>query len=148
MGSSDSVQAFIRINISFPCNCIKDEFLGHTFHCNIESGDTYASIVNKSYSNLTTINWLEQFNSYTATNISDDGVLNVTVSCLCGDSSISKDYGLFITYPLRAGDILESIARESNIATDMLRRYNIDVDFYAGTGFVYVPGKDTFISLS
>lgn len=149
--NKDFIDAFVRINIPFPCDCIRDEslgleFLGYKFQYNVESQDTYTTVANKTYSNLTTVSWLEQFNSYPATNIPDTGVLNVTVNCSCGDSSVSNDYGLFITYPLRPGDTLESIARESNISADLLQRYNVGADFSAGTGLVYVPGKGTSIT--
>ncbi|KAF2292255.1 hypothetical protein GH714_018188 [Hevea brasiliensis] len=138
----DSVQAGIRINIPFPCDCINGEFLGHVFQYNVVTGDTYDVVANRYYSNLTTVNWLKQFNSYPENNIPDTGALNVTVNCSCGDSSISKDYGLFITYPLRPEDTLDSIANASNISANLLQRYNVGANFSQGSGLVYIPGKD------
>ncbi|KAF2284902.1 hypothetical protein GH714_032280 [Hevea brasiliensis] len=146
ISNKDFVPSFIRINIPFPCDCVQDEllneFVGHTFQYDVQSGDTYTTVATEKYTNLTTVPWLERFNNYTATNIPDTGTLNVSVNCSCGDSSISKDYGLFITYPLRPEDTLDSIATEYNISKDMLQKYNVGVDFSAGTGLVYVPGKD------
>lgn len=139
--SKDSLTASIRINVPFPCDCINGEFLGHVFQYNVKSGDTYDVVSSVYYSNLTTVNWLKQFNSYPENNVPDTGVLNVTVNCSCGDSSISKDYGLFITYPLRPIDTLDSIANASNISADLLQRYNVGANFSQGSGLVYIPGK-------
>ncbi|CAI0460319.1 unnamed protein product [Linum tenue] len=38
-----------------------------------------------------------------------NAVVNVTVNCSCGDSSISRGYGLFVTYPLRQDASLNSL---------------------------------------
>ncbi|MCI62973.1 receptor-like protein kinase, partial [Trifolium medium] len=43
-----------RVNVPFPCDCINDEFLGHTFLYELHQGDTYASIAEFTFSNLTT----------------------------------------------------------------------------------------------
>ncbi|KAF2292291.1 hypothetical protein GH714_018521 [Hevea brasiliensis] len=108
----DSVQAGIRINIPFPCDCINGEFLGHVFQYNVVTGDTYDVVANRYYSNLTTVNWLKQFNSYPENNIPDTGALNVTVNCSCG------------------------IVRFQRIM-----RYNVGANFSQGSGLVYIPGK-------
>lgn len=50
--------------------------------------------------------------------------LNVTVNCSCGDKTVSPDYGLFVTYPLRIGESLESVAAANNLSVDLVRRYN------------------------
>ncbi|KAI9095323.1 hypothetical protein K1719_026357 [Acacia pycnantha] len=63
------------------------------------------------------------------------------VNCSCGDSHVSKDYGLFITYPLSAGDSLDSIANQTNLDRLLLQRYNPGVDFREGSGVVYIPRK-------
>ncbi|CAK7349014.1 unnamed protein product [Dovyalis caffra] len=140
--NKDSLQAFIRINIPFPCDCINGEFLGHVFNYNVRSNDTYGQVANTYYANLTTVSSLLHFNSYPETNIPDNGVLNVTVNCSCGDSTVSKDYGLFNTYPLRPDDNLESIANQANVTTDLLQRYNVGFDFSRRSGVVYIPTKD------
>ncbi|XP_020537664.1 lysM domain receptor-like kinase 3 isoform X2 [Jatropha curcas] len=144
--NQDTLPSFIRINIPFPCECIDGEFLGHTFQYNVAGGDTYTTIANNTYANLTTISSLRLSNpEYTENNIPDTGVLNVTVNCSCGVSSISEEYGLFITYPLRPEDSLDSIARATNISADLLQRYNPDytvANFSQGSGLVFIPGKD------
>lgn len=147
--NKDSIQSGILIDIPFSCNCIDKEFLGHAFRYNVRSGDTYDTIANTIYSNLTTSNWVQKFNSYDANRIPDDAVLNVTVNCSCGDKKISKEYGLFVTYPLRPGDSLGSVVRQVNFSsgTDgsgLLRRYNPGVNFSAGRGIVFVPGRGDF----
>ncbi|KAK7277130.1 hypothetical protein RIF29_18280 [Crotalaria pallida] len=139
--NKDSVQSDIRVNIPFPCACIDGDFLGHTFLYDVQTQDTYSRVAENNYANLTTEEWLKRFNSYPANNIPDTGTLNVTVNCSCGDRSVS-DYGLFITYPLRPGDTLGSVANEVGLDAGLLQRYNPGVNFNQGTGLVYIPGKD------
>ncbi|KAL8088047.1 lysM domain receptor-like kinase 3 [Apium graveolens] len=147
--NQNSVQSDIRINIPFPCDCINSEFLGHVFKYSLRSGDTYDRIANLYYANLTTTDWLIRFNTFDPNNIPDTNEkLNVTVSCSCGSSSVSKDYGLFVTFPLRLEDSLVSVANQTNLGLDLsvgsnlLQSYNPGVNFSAGRGIVYVPGKD------
>ncbi|XP_057460823.1 lysM domain receptor-like kinase 3 [Actinidia eriantha] len=140
--NTDSILWGTRINVPFSCDCINGEFFGHVFRYDIQRGDTYGKVATQNYANLTTAAWLERFNDYTPSGIPDTGQLNVMVNCSCGNGSVSKEYGLFITYPLRPGETLESIAGETNITKDLLQRYNPSADFSAGTGLVYIPGKD------
>ncbi|KAG6787249.1 hypothetical protein POTOM_008888 [Populus tomentosa] len=141
--SKDSLPSFIRINIPFPCDCINGEFLGHFFTYTVSTNDTYDKVADTYYANLTTTQSLKNFNSYPEVNIPDTGVLNVSVNCSCGDSSVSKDYGLFMTYPLRPEDTLASIANQTNLTQSLLQRYNVGFDFNQGSGVVYIPAKDT-----
>lgn len=145
VSSKDFVQTTIRVNVPFPCDCIGGEYLGHVFKYPLQVGDTYTKVANQSYSNLTTDSWLQSLNSYPDTNIPDSGTLNVTVNCSCGNGDVSKEYGLFITYPLRAEDSLESIAKQTKLDAGLLQRYNPGVDFSRGSGLVYIPGKGTFL---
>ncbi|KAL8131191.1 hypothetical protein AgCh_007203 [Apium graveolens] len=147
--NKDSIQSGIRIEIPFSCDCIDRDFLGHVFRYSVRSGNTYDTIANTIYSNLTTSAWLQKFNSFDANRIPDVAVLNVTVNCSCGDKKVSKDYGLFVTYPLRPGDSLGSVVSDVKFGAgsgvdgaNLLRRYNPGADFSAGRGIVYVPGKD------
>ncbi|MED6137176.1 hypothetical protein PIB30_062625 [Stylosanthes scabra] len=133
---------YTRVNVPFPCECINGDFLGYTFHYSLSSGNTYESIADRRFSNLVTAQWLTSLNSYSQYEIPDNGMVNVTVNCSCGDSNVSKDYGLFITYPLRPEDSLESIANQTKIDPLLLLRYNPGVNFSHGSGLVYVPGKD------
>ncbi|KAK2377415.1 lysM domain receptor kinase [Trifolium repens] len=55
---------------------------------------------------------------------------------------VSKDYGLFITYPLRTGDTLQKIANESKLDEGLLQNYNPGVDFGKESGIVFIPGRD------
>ncbi|XP_045829883.1 lysM domain receptor-like kinase 3 isoform X3 [Trifolium pratense] len=131
-----------RVNVPFPCDCINGEFLAHTFVYQFQPGETYTSVAEDDFSNLTTDVWLQNFNIYRPTNIPDFGMINVSVNCSCGNRKVSKDYGLFITYPLRSEDTLESIAKDTEIAADLLQRYNPGVNFSQGSGLVFIPGKD------
>jgi chitin elicitor receptor kinase 1 len=49
---------------------------------------------------------------------------------------------LFITYPLRVEDSLESIAVAEGVSGDLLQRFNPGANFSAGSGLVYIPGRD------
>lgn len=141
--NQDSVQAGARVNVPFSCECLRDgEFLGHVFNFTTFPGVTYETIADTYYANLTTVEWLQRFNTYPPENIPDTGVgLNVTVNCSCGDENVSKEYGLFVTWPLREEDTLESVAAANNLTTDIVRSYNPTADFGSGTGLVYIPGK-------
>ncbi|XP_073036484.1 chitin elicitor receptor kinase 1-like [Primulina eburnea] len=140
--NQDSVLAGTRTNIPFRCDCIGGEFLGHVFTYDVVSGNNYKTIAEQYYSNLTTVQLLTGFNSYPDFNIPDTGQLNVTVNCSCGDKDVSKDYGLFVTYPLRPGESLESVAQASNLISTLVRSYNPTANFSDGTNVVYIPGKD------
>ncbi|VFQ60477.1 unnamed protein product [Cuscuta campestris] len=141
--NQDSVIADTRINVPFRCDCLENgEFLGHVFSYPVKSGDTYDKVAKTEYSNLTTVDWLKRFNSYPENNIPDTGArLNVTVNCSCGNKDVSQDYSLFITYPMRPGESLASVANVANVSQDLVRRYNPGVNFN-GSGLVYVPGRD------
>ncbi|PIA50550.1 hypothetical protein AQUCO_01200019v1 [Aquilegia coerulea] len=139
----DIIQVFTRVNVPFSCDCIRNDFLGHVFNYKVLPGNTYDTIANLIYSNLTTVNWLQTFNTYPADRIPDQNAqLNVTVNCSCGDKDVSKDYGLFITYPLNPGETLDSIAANTSIDPQLIQGYNPNVDFSSGSGVVYIPGKD------
>lgn len=68
--------------------------------------------------------------------------VNVPVNCSCGDSSVNKNYGLFLTYPLRPEDNLTSLAQQMNSTANVLQSYNPNVNFSAGKGIVFIPAKD------
>ncbi|KAK4275993.1 hypothetical protein QN277_018997 [Acacia crassicarpa] len=140
--SENYVETEARVKVPFPCDCIDGEFLGYVFEYQIQKGDTYTLIANQNYANLTTVSMLESVNRYSPENIPESGKLNVTVNCSCGDIKISKEYGLFVTYPLRAEDSLDSIANMTGLHQELLQRYNPGVDFNKGSGLVYIPGKD------
>ncbi|XP_021822893.1 lysM domain receptor-like kinase 3 [Prunus avium] len=140
--NTDSVLAGTRINIPFNCECVNGQFLGHMFEYDVFSGDTYDKVAQTYYANLTTVEALTRFNSYAPTNIPNNAKLNVSVNCSCGNTTVSKDYGLFITYPLRPEDTLASIAQSEQLDPNLLQRYNSDVNFSQGSGIVYIPGKD------
>lgn len=138
--NKDTVIAGERVNIPFPCDCINGDFLAHTFSYNVQTGDTYESVAGSNYANLTNVQWLRKFNSYQPNNIPDTGTLNVTVNCSCGDKKIG-DYGLFVTYPLRPGETLGSVANSTKLDSGLLQRYNPGVNFNQGSGLVFIPGK-------
>ncbi|KAL6330241.1 hypothetical protein AAG906_040163 [Vitis piasezkii] len=145
IANQDSVEVDTRIHVPYSsCDCINGEFLGKVFNYAVRSGDTYDLVAETYYSNLTTAAWLKNFNSYAADRIPEsDAYLNVTLNCSCGDSAVSKDYGLFLSYPLRPEDNLTSVADSEGLNASLLQSYNPDSNFSAGSGLVYIPTKDT-----
>ncbi|KAJ7967733.1 putative Receptor protein kinase [Quillaja saponaria] len=140
----DYVPSFARLNVPFSCDCLNGEFLGHTFSYITQFGDTYAKIAEIAFSNLTTEDWVHSVNDYEATRIPTNVLINVTVNCSCGDEHVSKDYGLFVTYPLRPGENLSYVADESAVPAELLERYNTGANFSAGSGLVFVPSTDEY----
>ncbi|KAF5789580.1 putative non-specific serine/threonine protein kinase [Helianthus annuus] len=136
-----NVQSFVRINVPFSCDCIDGEFLGHVFNYDLTSGDTYETIAQQSYSNLTTADWIQRFNTYDSDRLPDTGNVNVTVNCSCGNRKISKDYGLFLTYPLWPEETLDSISSAANLSSELIRSYNPDATFSQGSGLIYIPWR-------
>ncbi|XP_024181560.1 chitin elicitor receptor kinase 1 isoform X2 [Rosa chinensis] len=140
--NKDSVQSGTRVNVPFSCGCINGSFLGHVFEYDVVKGDTYEKVASLYYANLTTADAMAWFNEYSEIDIPDNAKLNVVVNCSCGNSAVSEDYGLFITYPLLPGDSLASIAQTENLDQNLLQDYNPGVNFSGGSGYVYIPGKD------
>ncbi|KAB2007198.1 hypothetical protein ES319_D10G011800v1 [Gossypium barbadense] len=142
VSNPDQIDTGTRIHVPFSCDCLNGDFWGHTFGYLTQFGDTYDKIASNAYVNLTTEDWVRRVNIYDPTRIPDGEVINVTVNCSCGDRRVSRDYGLFATYPIRPGEDLEVIAAEVNVAAELILRYNPAVNFSAGTGLVFVPAKD------
>ncbi|TYI55898.1 hypothetical protein E1A91_D11G172100v1 [Gossypium mustelinum] len=145
VANKDSVESGTRLNVPFPCDCINGSLPAHEFSYRVRSHDTYDKIATEYYSNLTTVNWLQPFNTYPPTNIPDTGTVRVVVNCSCGDATISKDYGLFVTYPLRPGENLSYVLTQANLSSDLsglVQRYNPGVNFSSGAGLVFIPGRD------
>uniref|UniRef100_A0A1J3EIH2 non-specific serine/threonine protein kinase n=1 Tax=Noccaea caerulescens TaxID=107243 RepID=A0A1J3EIH2_NOCCA len=140
--NKDLIQMGSRVLVPFPCECQAGDFRAHTFRYRVQQGDTYETLATRNYANLTTVESLQRTNTFPAEDIPLSAMLNVSVNCSCGDESVSKEYGLFVTYPLRRGDSLNSIASSSGVPAETLRRYNPGVDFSSGNGIVYVPGRD------
>ncbi|KAG6717640.1 hypothetical protein I3843_04G103900, partial [Carya illinoinensis] len=147
--NKDSVQQNITINVPFPCQCVQDSFLGYVFNYSLQSKDTYDTVAQQRYANLTTTDMLMKFNTYDPNRIPDVGTMSIPVNCSCGNSAVSKEFGLFATYPLRPGDTLELVAAEAGLNssyTTLLQSYNPGVNFSQGSGVVYIPGKgDNFV---
>lgn len=137
----DVIQSQTRINVPFTCECLNGVFLGHTFSYTTQPGSTYKSIAKLDYANLTTEEWVNRVNYYPSLDIPDNANINVTVNCSCGDRHVSKDYGLFLTYPLRPSDNLMRVAVDSGVPAEVLQKYNPASDFSAGNGLVFVPAK-------
>ncbi|KAI3928326.1 hypothetical protein MKW98_023927 [Papaver atlanticum] len=140
--NKDLIVAGERLNVPFRCDCIGGQRLGHNFTYTLKPGDTYEKIVKYYYANLTTVGDLTRENKYdNPNNILDGSPVNIIVNCSCGDKKVDY-YGLFVTYPLLPGDNLSSIAKQFNISSDLVGRYNLNTDFSSGKGLVFIPGKD------
>jgi chitin elicitor receptor kinase 1 len=120
---------------------LNSDFLGHTFTYITQHSDTYNKVAQIAFANLTTEEWVHRVNIYTPTQIPDQAAINVTVNCSCGDEDVSKDYGLFATYPLRPGEGLASVAAESGVPARLLKMYNKGSNFSSGDGLVFVPAR-------
>ncbi|CAL9094372.1 unnamed protein product [Musa textilis] len=140
----NSIRTGSRVNVFFRCDCINGDFLGHNFSYVVLKGDTYNTIARDVYANLTTVDLLSTFNSYPVTNVPDGAIIGVVINCSCGDASVSKDYGLFVTYPLHPGENLSSVAAANGFPSqeDLLLKYNPGVNFSSGSGVVFIPAKD------
>ncbi|KAJ8637783.1 hypothetical protein MRB53_012050 [Persea americana] len=141
--NGDNILTGHRLNVSFSCNCLNDDILAHNFINTLRSQDTYFNIANATYKNLTTVDDLRKFNSYSDSAIPTNVALNVTVNCSCGDSSISKDYGYFLTYPLRPDeDMADVLVRLGAPSIELVERYNQGKNLSSGQGLVSIPIKD------
>ncbi|XP_020088829.1 lysM domain receptor-like kinase 3 isoform X1 [Ananas comosus] len=142
--NGDSIISGSRVNVFFPCDCVRGDFLGRSFPYVFGPSETYNHVATVVYANLTTGAWIANSNSYPANNVPSGATINVTVNCSCGDPAVSKEYGLFETYPLREGENLSSVAAEFNFSAQqsLLQQYNPGVNFSAGNGIVFIPTKD------
>ncbi|MFS7967198.1 putative non-specific serine/threonine protein kinase [Helianthus anomalus] len=118
----ESLESFVRINMPFRCDCFDGMFLGHVFNYNLRTGDTYETISQERYANLTIEDWIQSL------------ILMIMIDYLILDS------GLFLTYPLRPGETLESISSAANLSSVLIRSYNSGVVFSQGSGLIYIPG--------
>ncbi|KAL5232072.1 hypothetical protein ABZP36_030848 [Zizania latifolia] len=146
----DFINFNTSVNVSLNCRCLSlpaapsSTYLAGSLPFRVSRGQTYTAIAD-NYNNLTTAEWLQATNNYPANNITENDIVNVTVNCSCGDASISPDYGLFLTYPLRDRETLASVGASNGFSSpsqmDMLRRYNPGMDNVTGRGLVYIPVK-------
>nr|XP_034599190.1 chitin elicitor receptor kinase 1-like [Setaria viridis] len=149
VSNMDYIQAGQSVNISFRCGCQTlakspfSSYLAGSFPYKVASGEIYSSIAGH-FNGLTTTDWLDKANSYPTNNIPDTGTVNVTVNCSCGNPGISKEYGLFLTYPLN-GQTLASVAANysfnSREQLDLLKKYNPGMDTNT-SGLVFIPVRD------
>ncbi|GJR94341.1 chitin elicitor receptor kinase 1-like protein [Tanacetum coccineum] len=136
----DNIETGTRISVPFSCLCLNSDFLGHTFLYQTQVGDTYGKIARDVYANLTDEYWVQRVNSFAPVFIPDFAYINVTVNCTCGNKHVSKDYGLFVTYPLQPGEDLQSLTRESGVPATLLEQFNPTSNF-SGSGLLFVPAK-------
>ncbi|KAI3829395.1 hypothetical protein L1987_03518 [Smallanthus sonchifolius] len=139
--NQDIIPAGSRTNVPFSCACDDQDFLSHRFVYNVSSGTTYSLIADTYFMRLTTVDMLRRFNSFNELNLVPGSQVNVVVNCSCGDGLVSKDYGLFITYPIRSGENLSTIANETGVNENHLRGYNPGSSFLTND-LVFVPGRD------
>lgn len=139
----DSIQADTRVNIPFSCDCLPGDILGHNFPHMIKVGDTYLRLAQETFKNLTNEDFLRRFNVYPDTNIPVNVTINASVPCFCGDSSISKDYGFFLTYPLRASENISAVLTQLGAPSlNLVQRYNDGTNLSSGQGLIFIPVRD------
>ncbi|KAL9666205.1 hypothetical protein QQ045_000529 [Rhodiola kirilowii] len=136
--SKDFLQLHTKLHLPFSCDCLNGDFLGHTFLYTTQPDDTYHNVASLVFVNLTTEKWIQRVNRYDPNNVPDGVAINVTVNCSCGDADVSKEYGLFATYPLGAGENMSSVAAEYGVPEALVRSFNPGFD---GSGRVFVPAK-------
>ncbi|KAM3285442.1 chitin elicitor receptor kinase 1 [Capsicum chacoense] len=138
----DIIQFQSRVNVPFSCSCIDGKFMGHHFGVQVKTRTTYPRIARLYCSNLTTVEKLQESNRYDPNNVPANSIVNVIVNCSCGNSHVSEDYGLFITYPLRPNENLVTLANDFNLPQKLLEDYNPGANFNRGSGLVFIPGRD------
>lgn len=144
--NTDVVSEGSRVNVPFSCACDDRGFLSHRFVYNVVSGDSYLVIANTYYSNVTTVDMLRRFNGQSEFNLPLGSQINVVVNCTCGNRRVSKDYGLFVTYPILRGENLSTIANETKIDENLLRGYNPGSNFTSGD-LVFIPGRGKILEI-
>ncbi|KAK6133233.1 hypothetical protein DH2020_032994 [Rehmannia glutinosa] len=137
----DSIQTGTGSTRPFLCECLNGDFLGHRFEYITQRDDTYAKVARFAFANLTTDYWIQRVNVYDPTQVPDFVPINVTVNCSCGDRHVSRDYGLFETYPVRPGESLESLAVERGVSADLIKGFNPGSNSGAGSGLLFLPAK-------
>lgn len=144
--NEDSILAGSRLKVPFSCDCLNDTILAHNFSYTTVSGDTYGKISTTTFKNLTTVEDLRNFNSYSDSTIPINAQLNVPVRCYCGNGSISMEYGFFLTYPLRSDDnITDVLAQLDAPSIELVQRYNEGKNLSSGQGLVFIPIKGDFL---
>uniref|UniRef100_A0A7N0UC74 non-specific serine/threonine protein kinase n=1 Tax=Kalanchoe fedtschenkoi TaxID=63787 RepID=A0A7N0UC74_KALFE len=136
--SKDFLPLDSKLHVPFSCECLNGDFLGHTFVYTTQSDDTYHNVASLVFANLTTEDWIQRVNHYDPHVVPDGVPINVTVNCSCGDAEVSKDYGLFATYPLGPGENLSSVAADYGVNEALVRSFNPGFD---GAGRIFVPAK-------
>lgn len=119
----DIIQFQSRVNVPFSCSCVDGKFMGHQFDVQVKTSTTYPRIARLYFWNLTTVEKLQESNSYDPKIVAANAIVNIIVKCSCGDSHVSKDYGLFITYPLCTDQNLVTVANEFNVPQKLLEDY-------------------------
>ncbi|KAJ4805409.1 hypothetical protein LUZ62_017975 [Rhynchospora pubera] len=104
----------------------------------MQTEDTYDKVAMKYYANLTNTYFLTKFNRFPVEKVPDHATISVTVNCSCGDQSISKQFGLFVTYPLQANESSRSVAIAFNLSAAIVDEYNHGTSFSSAGGIVYV----------
>ncbi|TMW93234.1 hypothetical protein EJD97_011997 [Solanum chilense] len=143
----DIIRTQSRVNVPFSCSCVDGKFMGHQFDVQVKTSTTYPRITRLYCSNLTTVEKLQESNSYDPNNVPVNSIVKVIVNCSCGNSHVSKDYGLFITYPLRPGENLVTLANDFSLPQKLLEDYNPEANFSSGSGLVFIPGKAQKVGL-
>ncbi|TVU08792.1 hypothetical protein EJB05_42205, partial [Eragrostis curvula] len=143
-----------RVSVPFRCSCLSlpppapaasAAFLAGSLPYALSVGETYDGVASE-FANLTTAAWLEATNAGPAGKVPAARTVNVTVNCSCGDETVSKRYGLFLSYPLWEGETLASVAESYGFSSpaqmELLRRYNPGMDGVSGKGIVFIPVRD------
>jgi len=106
------------------------------------SGDSVDLIVSVKYQNLTTTAAVINSSHLDSSGGIDPGdTLSIPVSCFCGDPSVSRTYGLFTTYVVRANDSLTGVATAFSVPADFISRFNSDVQVLTPNSIIFIPSR-------
>ncbi|KAH7446136.1 hypothetical protein KP509_01G040800 [Ceratopteris richardii] len=128
--------------VPFTCDChTSGTTFSHSFSYSVSEGDQIQTIASMKYSNLTTAEAIQSA-SPNANSLLPGTVLQIPVNCSCGDSSVSKHYGMFGTYTAQPGDTLSSLSKKFDIQQEFIRQYNPTVSFdtlQPFTSILFIP---------
>ncbi|BBN07269.1 chitin elicitor receptor kinase 1 [Marchantia polymorpha subsp. ruderalis] len=140
----DSVEAGTVLFFPYTCECIDDR-LGHEFLYQVALDDTVAQIAQIKYQFLSREAWITQASKLSSVGTIYPGLtVTVPVNCSCGDPSVSPDYGLFLTYPIRSGDNFTGIAQQFQANETLLQQYNPSINWSnlsPSTDIIFIPQR-------
>ncbi|KAG0623925.1 hypothetical protein M758_3G211600 [Ceratodon purpureus] len=134
-----------NLYVPFACTCTNGRLM-HTFSYPVNFNDDVETVVDRYYENLTTVNDVIVASGLDASKqlIYAGNVLNIPVTCYCGDPSISPAYGLFATYVVQPQDQLTTLASNFSLGTEIISEFNSGVNSSQIEPYstIFIPTRD------